>query len=159
VVSKEVLECVDTLQLEYARALDRADMIGWETCFADKASYICLTRESEEQSLPIALMLDDTRERIADRVKYVTRVWAGTFEDYRTRHFVQRMQCAESAPSLYAVESQFMVAYTSARGQSELLVVGVYVDEVIIEGDRARFRSRKAVLDTVVTPRYLVYPV
>jgi anthranilate 1,2-dioxygenase small subunit len=120
---------------------------------------VCTTRENEEQGLPVAMMLDDSRARIADRVKYVTRVWAGTFEEYRTRHFVQRLHCAGKGPSLYEVESQFMVAYTTARGQSELLVVGVYLDEVIVAGGRAKFRARKAVLDTVVIPRYLVYPI
>jgi anthranilate 1,2-dioxygenase small subunit len=159
VVDRDILACIDALQLEYLRALDRSDMNGWASCFGDPASYVCTTRENEDQGLPVALMLDDSRQRIADRVKYVTRVWAGTYEDYRTRHFVQRLNWLERDPSLYEVESQFMVAYTSRRGQSEILVVGVYLDEVVIESATAKFRSKKAVLDTVVTPRYLVYPI
>lgn len=158
-VSREALDRIDALQLEYVRALDRADMTAWENCFAETASYSCTTRENEEQSLPVGLMLDDSRERIADRVKYVTRVWAGTFDEYRTRHFVQRLQWQQQADGLYAVETQFMIAYTSANGKSELLVVGVYFDEIDLSGEVARFRSKKAVLDTTVTPRYLVYPV
>jgi hypothetical protein len=49
--------------------------------------------------------------------------------------------------------------FTTARGDSELLVVGTYVDKVMVRGGVARFKSKRAILDTTVTPRYLVYPV
>lgn len=161
VIDPQVLHAIQTLQLQYIRALDNTDMAGWENCFADPGSYTCITRENEEQGLPVAMMLDDSRERIADRVKYVTKVWAGTYDDYRTRHFLQHLHSEQidAAQGLYAVESQFMVAYTTGRGQSELLTVGTYLDQVVVNAEGARFRSRKAVLDTAVLPRYLVYPV
>ncbi|MET0986709.1 MAG: aromatic-ring-hydroxylating dioxygenase subunit beta [Steroidobacteraceae bacterium] len=158
-VERSVIERVDALQLEYLSALDRRDMQGWASCFGDPASYICTTCENEEQGLPLALMLDDSRERIADRVNYVTRVWAGTFEDYRMRHFVQRLTCVAQSPNVLAVETQFLVAYTTTRGQSEVLATGVYLDTVVIDAASTQFRSKKAVLDTVVMPRYLVYPI
>ncbi|MET0988046.1 MAG: aromatic-ring-hydroxylating dioxygenase subunit beta [Steroidobacteraceae bacterium] len=156
---RNVIERVDALQLEYLRALDRRDMGAWAECFGDPASYTCTTSENEEQGLPLALMLDDSRERIADRVNYVTRVWAGTFEDYRMRHFVQRLTCVEQGPSVVAVETQFLVAYTTTRGQSEVLATGIYLDTIALSTKGgAKFRSKKAVLDTAVMPRYLVYP-
>jgi anthranilate 1,2-dioxygenase small subunit len=158
-IESATLALIDALQLEYLRALDRRDMPAWEACFSDTASYVCTTSESEEQGLPVALMLDDNRQRIADRVNYVTRVWAGTFEDYRTRHFVQRLTCAARHAWVFDVETQFMVSYTNARGRSQILVTGVYLDEVLIEAGSARYQAKKAVLDTSVTPRYLVYPI
>ena len=57
------------------------------------------------------------------------------------------------------VESNFMVAYTTARRNSEILCAGLYLDDVAINAVGARFTSKKAVLDTITTPRYLVYPV
>ncbi len=159
-VSAEILAGIDALQLAYARALDRFDMPAWLGCFEDGAgSYICTTRENEEQGLALALMMDDSRQRLADRVRFIDEVWAGTFEEYTTRHFVQRLDCAESAPGRYTVESNFMVAYTTDRRNSEILCAGIVLDEIVIEGAGARFASKKAVLDTVTTPRYLVYPV
>lgn len=150
---------VDALQHRYVRALDRRDLAGWAECFGEKGSYICLPRENEEQGLALAIMMDDSRARILDRVSYITKVWAGTFEDYTTRHFVQRLECARTEGGLVTVESNFMVAYTTARGRSEILVAGVYYDEIEIGAPGALFRSKRAVLDTVTTPRYLVYPV
>lgn len=154
-----IIAQLDTLQLNYVRALDRHDLQGWADCFGENGSYICLPRENEEQGLALAIMMDDSRARILDRVNYITKVWAGTFEDYTTRHFVQRLECRPAPSGLVTVESNFMVAYTTARGRSELLVAGVYHDEVELGGQGAVFKSKRAVLDTVTTPRYLVYPV
>jgi anthranilate 1,2-dioxygenase small subunit len=160
VVPHDVLARIDALQIRYLRALDSADMDGWLACFGEAGgSYICTTRENEEQNLPLALMMDDSPERLRDRARFVTEVWSGTFEDYQTRHFVQRLECSDRGAGLYAVVSNFMVAYTSARGQSEILAAGLYHDEVTLAGNEAKFITKKAVLDTVATPRYLVYPV
>lgn len=153
-----LLARIDELQLNYVRALDQRDMQGWAACFGEQASYICISHENEEQGLELAIMLDDSRARILDRVTYVTKVWAGTFEDYSTRHFVQRLSCQEDRNGLLGVESNFMIAYTTSRGRSEILVAGVYHD-LIETGARMSFRSKRAVLDTILTPRYLVYPV
>lgn len=158
-IDGETFAQIDALQLRYARALDTRDMTGWAGCFGETGSYICIARENVEQDLPVAIMMDDSLARIRDRVTYVTKVWAGTFEDYQTRHFVQRIACAPNGEGLYAVESNFLVAYTNARGRSEILVAGIYEDEIELGRGAASFRAKKAVLDTVTTPRYLVYPV
>ena len=103
-------------------------------------------------------MMDDCHDRLVDRVNYVTQVWAGTFEDYTTRHFVQRMECIPEG-QVYRVSTNMMVSYTSAKGFSELLVAGSYEDEIVVNGNAAKFKSKRAVIDTLVTPRYIVYPV
>jgi len=159
VIDGETLARIDALQSRYIRALDTKNLAAWSDCFGEAASYICIARENEEQNLPLAIMMDDSLARIHDRVKYVTEIWAGTFEDYQTRHFVQRIECVPRATDLVAVESNFLVAYTSARGRSEILVAGSYQDEIDLGHGEARFRAKKAILDTVTTPRYLVYPV
>ena len=154
-----MLARIDALQQRYVRALDTRDMTAWAGCFSENGSYICIPRENVEQDLPVAHMMDDNLARIHDRVTYIARVWAGTFEDYRTRHFVQRIDCAPCGAGVVAVESNFMVAYTTNRGRSEILVAGTYEDSIELGPGDARFRAKKAVLDTATTPRYLVYPV
>ena len=44
-----------------------------------------------------------------------------------------------------------------ASGGGEASIV--YEDEIVITGDDAKFKSKRAVIDTLVTPRYIVYPV
>jgi len=155
----EHLQLIQDLHARYNRALDRHDMRAWADCFGIEASYVCTTQENEARNLPLAIMMDDSRERLEDRITYINKIWAGTFEDYTTRHFVERPQCRPAGPDRYEVESSFLVAYTSSRGTSELLTTGTYFDQIEIAGDQALLRARKAVLDCPTTPRYLVYPI
>jgi 3-phenylpropionate/cinnamic acid dioxygenase small subunit len=158
VADNEILGLIDALHLRYTRALDNQDMDAWLACFSRDGGYVCTTRESEQQSLRVALMLDDSYDRLTDRVRYVTKVWNGTFEDYTTRHIVQRVSCAPAADA-WTVESNFIVAYTTSAGSSDMLATGLYRDEIVIDAGTAALRSRTAVLDTITTPRYLVYPI
>lgn len=158
VTAPEVLAQLDELQVEYVRALDERDLQAWMRCFRADGSYTCIARENEEQGLPMPLMLDDNGERLRDRVKFITEVWAGTYEEYRTRHFTQRLRCAREG-DVYVVTSNVMVLYTTPRGSSEVLVSGTYEDRIVLDAGAAAFASKRAVLDTDVTPRYLVYPI
>lgn len=158
-VSRELLDQIDALQVDYLRSLDRKQLEAWVDCFAAEASYICIARENEDQGLPIAVMMDDCRERLNDRVKFINEVWQGTFEDYATRHFVQRTHAAAAGPSIYEVRSNFLVAYTNEGGRTEILAAGEYKDIVLLENGRAKFSEKRAILDTTVSPRYLVYPI
>ncbi len=149
------------VQNAYIEALDNKDMPAWLATFdeRDDASYILTTRDNEQQGLPLCLMLDDCHARLKDRVTYITKIWAGTFQDYRTRHVVQQVACAAAADNQYDVRSNFSVFYTpSDTGQSSLLACGVYLDRIAITPTGARFVTKKAVTDTSVMPQYLVYP-
>jgi 3-phenylpropionate/cinnamic acid dioxygenase small subunit len=158
VVDSAILAAIDALQTRYIGALQAKDMTEWLDCFDRQGSYLCIGRENVEQDLPLALMMDDCYERLLDRVNYVTKVWSGTYEDYTTRHFVQRLKCRAEGDG-YVAESNFMVVYVGPQGTSEVLVSGQYEDQISCEGGNALFRSKKAILDTIVIPRYLVYPV
>jgi 3-phenylpropionate/cinnamic acid dioxygenase small subunit len=93
----KVLAAINGLQVRYARALDTRHMEGWLDCFDGDGGYVCISKENEEQGLKLALMMDDSPERLCDRV--------------------------------------------------------------VLSDGVARLRSRRAVLDAAVVPRYLVYPV
>jgi anthranilate 1,2-dioxygenase small subunit len=158
-IASDILRKIDDLQLSYIDALDSRAMDRWLDAFDAVGAYACRTAESEEANLPVSLILDDCRARLEDRVKFITQVWAGTYQDYRTRHVTQRVACREEAPGLYAVRSNFIITYTSKdNGRSELFSSGVYLDQVVIADGQARFRSKTAVTDVPILPHYMVYP-
>ncbi|HEY4065949.1 MAG TPA: aromatic-ring-hydroxylating dioxygenase subunit beta [Burkholderiaceae bacterium] len=161
-VSIDIEQAIDRLQARYAAALDGKRMQGWYDSFAARpdSSYVCTTAENVAAKLPVALMLDDNRDRLADRVTFVQKVWAGTFQDYRTRHLIQRLECEESADGVFEVNSNFIVTFTPEEsGDSRLLVCGAYQDVVVREGAGLCFLHKRAVMDTIVLPRYVVYPI
>jgi 3-phenylpropionate/cinnamic acid dioxygenase small subunit len=153
------LSLIDELQLRYIDALDAKKMPAWLATFGAEGQYICKTAESEEAGWPMALIMDDCYGRLEDRVKFVDKVWAGTFQDYQTRHFVQRIECTPAENGLYQVRSNFSVAFTrSDTGRTEIFAAGVYRDVVDVGGKQAVFRSKKAVIDAPKLPHYMVYP-
>lgn len=156
----EVLLKVDELQNRYIVALDGKDMDGWLSTFVDSedASYYCISAENEENNFPICLMLDDCRARLKDRIIFINQIWKGTFQDYRTRHFLQRLSCEQESDNTYRVRTNFSIDYTFDPHPTAVLASGVYEDLITIEGDDARFLEKRAIYDTTVLPQYIVYP-
>jgi len=153
---------IDRLQNRYIAAVDGKRMDRWFDTFADRpdSSYTCISAESVAANLPVALILDDNRGRLADRVFYVDKVWAGTYQDYRTRHFIQRLSCEQLDTDSYWCLTNFSVMFTPEElGDSRVLTCGVYEDEIVMRGPDFRFLKRRAILDTIVLPRYIVYPI
>ena len=152
---------LDELQSRYISALDGKNMQSWLSTFEDTAaaSYICIARSDLENGLQVAMMLDDCRDRLIDRCTFITDVWAGTFQDYRTRHFVQRVHTDRLEDGSIALSSNFSVIFTpDDTGLPQQLAVGTYEDTVWMDENNCCFRSRKAVTDNPVLPRYLVFP-
>jgi len=160
VVQADTLARLDDLQNRYIVALDNKDIRGWSATFSrrDEASYICRSAENESLGLEIALMLDDCRARILDRITFITQVWKGTFQDYRTRHFTQRVGCEQESENTFRLRTNFSIEYTFDPNPSRSLASGVYEDIVVLEDDEFRFLSKRAVYDTTVLPQYIVYP-
>jgi anthranilate 1,2-dioxygenase small subunit len=153
------LRLIDELQLRYIDALDAKQMPGWLATFGPEGQYACTTAESGAAGWAMALIMDDCHGRLEDRVKFVDKVWAGTFQDYQTRHFVQRIECTTADNGLLQVRTNFSVAFTrSDTGRTDMLAAGVYHDLVDVSGQQALFRSKKAVIDAPLLPHYIVYP-
>mgnify|MGYP001385002505 CR=1 FL=1 len=154
------LTAVDEILTRNIAALDAQDMAGWLDTFSTDpaASYICISAENEQRGRPIALMYDDSRARLVDRVSVVTKVWTGTYQPYRTRHFFQRLACREAAAGRFEVTSNFSIVMTPEGGSSSLLTSGLYRDVVEVAPGGALLLQRRAVYDADVLPRYVVYP-
>jgi 3-phenylpropionate/cinnamic acid dioxygenase small subunit len=155
----DLLREAEQLQHAYVRTVDGQDMTAWPQLFAAEASYAVTTRENVERGLALALVLDDSRDRIEDRVTYITKVWDGHYNAYWPRHILgPSMMTGERGPDL-ELETPLAV-YITEPGEvgSRLLAVGVYRDLVTFEDGSAKFRSKQVVLDTSVLPRYFVYP-
>jgi len=160
-IQPEILVSIDDLQLRYIDALDSQDMQGWLKTFSTsaEANYLCTTSESVQAKRAVALIMDDCRERLEDRVSFVDRIWAGTYQEYQTRHIVQRTRCTRRDSGIYEARTNFIIAFTSEdEGIAELLSTGVYIDQIVFEADNATFLSKQVITDTSVLPHHIVYP-
>lgn len=148
---------LDELLGSYAAALDGHDWQAWLDLFADECSYAVYSIENAQAGLPLGYMIDDRRERLKDRVNFITNVWAGTIEPYRTRHVIQRLSAKLSADGLYNMRANMIVSYAERDQVRGILVSGYYEDVVQITASGPRFVKKTVYLDG--TPaRYLAYP-
>jgi len=162
--NNEIESEIIKLQCAYIKSLDGKNMTEWLKCFSkkDNASYQCISAENLEGNMELSFMLDDSYNRLKDRVIYINEIWKGTFQDYRTRHFFQFLNIAPSniGENFYEILTNFQILYTPDDTQStEVLVSGIYEDIVDANLPSPTFMHKKAILDTTVLPRYLVYPV
>ncbi|MFE9328455.1 aromatic-ring-hydroxylating dioxygenase subunit beta [Nocardia sp. NPDC052278] len=151
------LHAIDELLGRCSYVLDEQDWAQWPDLFAEECSYTVHTLDNIQRGLPLAYMYDDNRARVLDRIKFITEVWAGTIEPYRTRHVTQRTHAAPVSADSWAVRSNFQVSFTENDSLSGLLATGFYDDVIELGGDGARFASRAVRLDSMPA-RYLVYP-
>src|SRR2546430_11516187 len=64
------------LLTQYIRIVDDPRRIEeWPALFSDDAEYIVITRENHERNLPIAVIRDDSKDRIVDRVTIIREFW------------------------------------------------------------------------------------
>ena len=153
-------ERVRRLERRYAEALDSQRLDLWLDCFAEDGSYFVIGADNDAEGLPLCLMMDDCRERLEDRVTFVTEIWPGSFEDYRTRHFIQplRLESDGDASGLFRAVANFTVLATDTRGRTSLFITGEYRDRIRVTGDECRYVERRVVMDTFTTPGVVVYP-
>lgn len=153
-------DVVKTLIHAYARCLDQLRIADWEHFFDDEAYYEVNSRENIERGLPLAHVLDNSRDRIHDRIVYVNEIWEGHYNAYWPRHILGEPVEVGREGDLVHVETPLAVYITEAGSvSSRLLAVGQYQDVITLAGDEAKFRRKRVVLDTTVLPRYFVYPI
>ena len=130
-IAAKIKDAITGLNANYISALDNKNMQDWLAAFSKtyEASYICTSADNSENDLPVSMMYDDSRNRLEDRATYITDIWAGTFQDYRTRHFTQLLSVADIGSGKFAAKTSFQVFFTpDETGVSEILAVGVYED-------------------------------
>ncbi|TYB41255.1 hypothetical protein FXF69_36700 [Actinomadura chibensis] len=148
---------LDELYAAYAETVDERRWERWPDLFTEDCAYAVHSLENAEHGLPLAYMLDDCRARLLDRVKFVTEVWAGTVEPYRTRHVIQRTRAAAAGEGAYRVRANVLVTYTEADGPPAILTSGHYDDVVRLTDAGPLFAEKRVYLDGTPT-RYLIYP-
>jgi anthranilate 1,2-dioxygenase small subunit len=154
------LEAVSSFHRRYIAALDSRDVESWSALFAAEASYRIVSRANLDRGLPLALVLDNTKGRILDRVTFIRKFWVNNFQDYHSRHFFEILEATPSteAPEEIIARTNVVVYFTEDSGKSEILVVGEYRDTLVVEDGELRIRHKSVVVDTTVLPRYVVYP-
>ncbi len=156
------------LLARYVRVVDDPERVEeWPDLFADEAEYLVITRENLERGLPVAVIRDDSKDRILDRVTVIREFWGAGgrmedrhYNDVRPRHLVGPVwvEPAEGEDAVRLVANFAVWTTATVDGTPRLIALGEYRDVVVFTPQGPRFRFKWVVLDTPVLQDVFVYP-
>lgn len=130
---------------DYTYALDGGRLAEWPTFFTAGGLYRITTRQNHERGFPLSIMLCDNRNMLYDRVEATEK--ANIFEPHYYRHVLSDSQAMEAKGDVVTARTSFICVRTMLDGSTMLFCSGEYLDEVVREEGRCRFRSKTVILD------------
>ena len=142
--------------VDYAHTIDDDRLEEWPGFFTDDALYHITTRESEAAGLPIGIMHCRGRGMLEDRIRALRT--ANIFEPHTYCHLLGATRLVDEGGGIIAARTNFTVTRTMQDGGSEVLAVGKYLDEIMVQGETLALRSRQVVLESRRVDVLLVIP-
>ncbi|HTP82489.1 MAG TPA: aromatic-ring-hydroxylating dioxygenase subunit beta [Alphaproteobacteria bacterium] len=131
---------------DYVNAIDRGRLTDWPNFFVEACSYRITTRENEERGRPLSIMLCNNRAMLFDRIEATEK--ANIFEPHSYRHILSDSEVVSESDGALTMRTSFLCVRIMKTGETMLFVCGEYVDEIVREQGRCRFRSKRVVLDS-----------
>ena len=156
-VAPELRFEIDDLYSDYVACLDDGELERWPELFTDPCVYKIIPRENYERGLPLALMLCESRGMLQDRVAALRHT--SVFAPRALRHLVSAIRVKREEPDVLHVEANYLVVQTLTDEETRVFNAGKYVDTLVRDGGRLKFRAKLCVCDSVLVPGSLVYPI
>jgi len=147
---------IDDLYAEYVECLDDGDLERWPELFTNDCLYKIMPRENFERGLPLALMLCESKGMLQDRVEALRR--ASVHAPRALRHLVSNIRIREQDPDGIRVQANYAVLQTLNDEPTQVFNAGRYVDRLVRDAGRLKFKEKLCVFDSIVVPGSLVYP-
>jgi len=147
---------IEDLMAEYTHVLDDGDLNEWPMLFVEDCFYQVIPRENHDQGLPLATIRCESRGMLEDRVMAVQET--SMFEPRYLRHITSGLRYHE-ADGVISAQSSYAVFETVQDEYTRVFNVGRYLDEIVRDEGRLRFRRRICVFDSELVPNSMVYPI
>lgn len=148
---------IEELYYEYVECLDDDELERWPEFFVEDCLYKIIPYENFERNLPIALMRCESKGMLKDRVTtmretsvYVPRV---------LRHLLSNIRIKSNDNGQLRVQATYAVLETLSDEETRVFNVGKYIDRVVREDGRLKFKEKLCVFDSLLVPGSLIYPI
>lgn len=157
----DVMTAIARAQASYVRCIDSDQLEAWPEYFTDPCFYQITTADNYRRGMPAGLIWADTQGMLKDRVSALRE--ANIYERHSYRHMLgQPAVLSESRVGAgeHEAESEapFLVLRITADGPTDIFASGVYMDQYLIDGDRALLRRRVVVCDSSRIDTLLALP-
>jgi anthranilate 1,2-dioxygenase small subunit len=148
---------VEELYYEYVECLDDEEFERWPELFVEDCLYKIIPRENFERDLPIALMRCESKGMLKDRVTTVRET--SVYAPRALRHLLSNIRIKGSDNGRLRVQANYAVLETLSDAETRVFNTGKYIDLVVREGGRLKFKEKLCVFDSLLVPGSLIYPI
>ena len=145
------------LYSDYAMVCDSAEWEKWPEFFVEDGTYRLQPRENFDQGMPLCLLALESKAMIKDRVYGVKETMY--HDPYYQRHIVGTPRIISVEGHRIMAEANYTVIRTKIDGDSTILSVGYYRDEVVRTSEGLKLQSRLCVYDSEMIANSIIYPI
>ena len=147
------------LYSDYGMVCDSAEWEKWPDFFMEEGTYRLQPRENFEQGLPLCLLALESKAMIKDRVYGVKETLY--HDPYYQRHIVgtPRLLSVSNDGLRIHAQANYTVIRTKFDGDSTILSVGYYHDDIVRTSEGLKFLSRLCVYDSEMIANSIIYPI
>jgi anthranilate 1,2-dioxygenase small subunit len=148
---------VEELYYEYVECLDDDELERWPGFFVEDCLYKIIPRENFERNLPIALMRCESKGMLKDRVTTVRET--SVYAPRALRHLLSNIRIKGNDNGQLRVQANYAVLETLSDEETHVFNAGRYIDRVVREDGRLKFKEKLCVFDSLLVPGSLIYPI
>jgi anthranilate 1,2-dioxygenase small subunit len=145
------------LQERYVGTIDADRLEEWPDLFTEDCVYEIVPKENADQGLPVGVMHCFGRAMLSDRIVSLRK--ANVFEPHTYRHMTSGLELAQIGADTIKMQSNYVVVQTLTDGESRVYQAGRYFDTIVRTARGWRYKSKRAVYDTLRVPTLLVTPI
>ncbi|TBR13599.1 MAG: anthranilate 1,2-dioxygenase [Rugosibacter sp.] len=146
-----------SLQERYISVLDNDQLEAWPDLFTADGHYEIVPKENADADLPMGLIYCNSQGMMRDRI--ISTREANLYEPQTYRHMVSGLVITPIDPTTARMHASYAVIRTNLEGDSIIYQAGRYEDQAVNTPDGWRYRSKRAIYDTLRVPTLLAIPV
>jgi anthranilate 1,2-dioxygenase small subunit len=147
----------EELLTDYVECLDEGRLEEWPEFFSERGIYKLIGRENVEQGLQLATMSCDGRAMMKDRVTAIRK--ALFYSPRYLRRLTSNLKIVGQEGDAWVTQSNYVVFQTLQDEETKVFNAGKYVDKIVLEGGKYRFKEKIVVYDTIQIPSLIVIPI
>jgi len=147
---------IEELYADYAACLNDERFEDWPDFFIEKCLYKIVPRENFQRDLPLATMLCESRGYLLDRVQSIRKTHV--FAPRVVRRLVSGIRLMGWQGEELACRADYAVFETLTDEFTRVFNVGRYLDRIVVDDGRLKFKEKVCVFDSNLVPNSLIYP-
>jgi len=148
---------VEEVYYDYVECIDDGELERWPDFFTDECLYKIIPRENFERNLPLATMLCESKGMLKDRVVAIRQT--SMYAPRALRHLISNIRIKGQEDGFIRVQANYVVLQTLIDDETRVFNAGKYLDKLVREDGRLKFKEKLCVFDSVLIPASLIYPI